>query len=197
MVGNLHFRVWEQELCHPAHGFVHGLDIASAQCAPKVHATLHHRHPAARAHLRPALAQEVAYQPKVIRQVNVWVQLRKIPAGNVGVKAVVECSVVAHFRRQRTQQVPDLLLLQNVHVEVSNHHHATLGTDALLAAREFARRHVALEDVHAVFLVERHAGHFVEAHHVVMADQTTLPAGVVHKHLCHRRFATGDEVRIR
>ena len=57
--------------------------------------------------------------------------------------------------------------------------------------------HVALHDVDAVLLIEGNAGDLVEADHVVLADQTALPAGVVHEHLRDRRLAAGDQVRVR
>ena len=65
------------------------------------------------------------------------------------------------------------------------------------AAAELARRHVALHDVHAVLLVEGDAGDFVEADHVVLADQAALAGRIVHEHLGDGRLAAGDQVGIR
>jgi hypothetical protein len=65
-----------------------------------------------------------------------------------------------------------------------------------LPAAELTGLHVALHDVHAVLLVEGHAGDLVEADHVVLADQTALTGGVVHEHPCHGRLAARDQVRI-
>ena len=76
--------------------------------------------------LRPALAQEIADQTEVVRQVLVGLQLRKVPAGSIGVDAVHERRVVAHLRRQRAEQMADPLLLLHVHVEVADHHDAAV-----------------------------------------------------------------------
>ena len=56
--------------------------------------------------------------------------------------------------------------------------------------------HVALHDVHAVLLVEGNAGNFVEAHHVVLADQPALAVGVVHEHPGDGRLAAGDQMGV-
>ena len=124
----------------------------------------------------------------------VRVELREIPTGRVRVDAIHECRVVAHLRRQWAQQVSDALLVLDFDIEVADHHDATLGTDAFLAAREFTGLHVALEDVHAVFLIKRHTGDFVEADDVVLTHQTTLAIGVVDEHLRHRGLTAGDQM---
>ena len=89
------------------------------------------------------------------------------------------------------------LLLLDVHLEVADHDHAALGADALLAAAELARRHVALHDVHAVLLVEGDPGDLVEADHVVLADEAALPVGHVHEHPGHGGLAARKQVRVR
>ena len=58
----------------------------------------------------------------------------------------------------------------NVYLEIAQHHNSAIGADALLPAAELAGFHVALHDVHAVLLVERNAGDFIEADHVILAD---------------------------
>ena len=88
--------------------------------------------------------------------------------------AVHQRRVIPHFRRHRAEQVANPLLVLHVHVEVADHDDAAVGPDALLAPAEFAGLHVALHDVHAVLLVEGDAGNFVEADHVVLADQAPL-----------------------
>ena len=72
-------------------------------------------------------------------------------------------------------KVANPLLLLDVHVEVADHHDATLGANVLLAATELARGHVALHDVHAVLLIEGDAGDLVEADHVVLANRPRWP----------------------
>jgi hypothetical protein len=67
--------------------------------------------------------------------------------------------------------VADALLMLDIHIKVAHQDNGAVGTDAFLAAGELAALHVALHDVDAILLVEGHAGHFVEAHHVVLADQ--------------------------
>ena len=67
------------------------------------------------------------------------------------------------------EQVADALLVLDVDVEVADHDDAAVGADALRAAAELARLHVALHDVDAVLLVEGDAGDLVEADDVVLA----------------------------
>ena len=66
----------------------------------------------------------------------------------------------------------------------------------IFAAAELAGGHIALHDVHAVLRVERHAGNFIEADHVILADQSPLAARHVHKHARNRRLAAGDQMRV-
>ena len=99
--------------------------------------------------------------------------------------AIHERGIVAHVRGQGAQEVTDPLLMLDLDVEVAHHHDAALGPNALLAARELPGFHVALEDVHPVLLVEGDTRDLVEAHHVVLADEPSLPRGVVDEHLRH------------
>jgi hypothetical protein len=92
--------------------------------------------------------------------------------------------------------VAGALLLLDIDIEVADHGDAALGADALLAAAELAGGHVALEDVDAVLLIERHAGHLVEADHVVLADQAALAIAVVDEHLGDGGLAARDQVRV-
>ena len=107
-----------------------------------------------------------------------------------------EGGVIAHFGRQRTEEVSDLLLLLDIDVEVADHHDAALGADVLFGATELSRGHVAFHDVDAVLLVEGNAGDLVETHHVVLANQPTLSGGVVHEHLRHGGLAAGNQVSV-
>ena len=132
----------------------------------------------------------------MITEVLVRTQLRKIPPRCEGVQPVHECRVVAHLRRHRTEQVADLLLLLDIHVEVSHHHNAAVRPDILLPPTELARGHVALHDVDAVLLIEGDAGDLIEADNVIVADEPPLPRGVVHKHLGYRGLAAGDQVGV-
>ena len=124
-------------------------------------------------------------------------QLGEVPARRIGMEPVMESGVVAHFLGQRAEQVADALLLLDVDVEVADHDDPALAADALLAAAEFAGGHVALHDVHAILLVEGDTGYFVEADHVVLADQTALAVGHVDEHLSHGRLAARDQVGVR
>ena len=146
-------------------------------------AVLHCRQAAAIAQAAPAFAEEVTHQTEVAAEVFVGVELGEIPARRVGVDAVLEGRVVAHLTRQGAEQVADALLLLHIDVEVAHHHDPALSADALLAAAEFARGHVALEDVDAVLLIEGDAGHLVKTDHVVLADQAALAVAVVDEHL--------------
>src|SRR4051794_17113496 len=113
----------------------------------------------------PAGRHKVAYEAEMIRQL-LPANLGNVPARDIGVDAVHEGGVVAHFRRQRTEQVTNALLVSDVNVEVANHDNAAEPSDALLAPAELPRLHVALEDVDPIFLIEGHPRDLVEAHHV-------------------------------
>jgi hypothetical protein len=111
----------------------------------------------------------------VAGEVLIKVEFMEIPAGRVGVEAGMAGSVVAHLAGQRTQQVADALLLLHTYIKDAHHHVATFSADALLAAAELAGGHFALEDLDAVLLVERHAGHLIETDQVVLATVAFQP----------------------
>ena len=77
----------------------------------------------------------------------------------------------------------------HIDFEVAHHDHPTKAANALLASAEFPRLHVAFHDVHPVLLIEGDAGDFVEANHVVLADEAALAIGVVDEHLGHGGLA--------
>ena len=85
---------------------------------------------------------------------QIAVYLRQIPAGQVGVDAVHESSVITHLGRQRAEEMTDPLLVLHIHFEVANHDDAAIGANALLSAAELAGLHVSLHDIHAILLVE-------------------------------------------
>ena len=132
----------------------------------------------------------------MIGEVLIGIELRKVPTRHVRVDAVHEGGVVAHVGRQRGQEVAHTLLSLHLDIEIAHHHDAAVGPNALLAAGELTGLHVALQDVDAVLLVEGHARHLVEAHNVVLADQSALPVGVVHEHLGHGGLAAGNQVGV-
>ena len=99
-------------------------------------------------------------------------------------------------RRQRAEQVANALLLLDVNVEVADHGHAALRADALLATRELTGLHVALQDVHAVLLIEGDSGDLIETHHVVLAHEAALAVSVVDEHLRYGCPAAGDQVGV-
>ena len=66
------------------------------------------------------------------------------------------------------------LLMFHIDLEVAYHHHAAKSANTFFAAAELPGFHVALHDVHTVLLIEGDAGDFVEANHVVLADQAAL-----------------------
>ena len=122
--------------------------------------------------------------------------LRHIPAGEVAVDSIHQRRVVSHFRRHRAEQVADPLLVLDIHLEVAHHHDPAVGPDAFLSTAELPGLHVALHNVHAVLLVEGNAGNFVEAHHVVLANQSSLPVGHIDEHAGDGRLAAADQVGV-
>ena len=81
------------------------------------------------------------------------------------------------------------MLVRDIHIEVANHHDASITTNAFHAPAELSGFHVALHYVDPVLLIERNSGNFVEADNIVLAYKTALPIAVVHKHLGHGRFS--------
>ncbi len=92
--------------------------------------------------------------------------------------------------------MPDPLLVLHVDVKVADHDDTAIGANALLAAAELGRLHVALHDVDAVFLVKGDAGDFVEAHDVVLAHESALACGHVDEHACDGGLAARYQVRV-
>src|SRR4051812_34654160 len=103
--------------------------------------------------------------------------------------AIHERGIVAHLGWKRTEQVADTLLVHHVYLEVPHQHDAAAGPDALAAAAELARLHVAFHDVDAVLLVERDSRDLVEADDVILGDEPALAGGIVDEHPRHRGFA--------
>ena len=93
---------------------------------------------------------------------------RDIPAGEEAMDPIHEGRIVSHFGRKRAKKMSDSLLVLYVHIEVSYHHHRSLGGDKIFTPAELAGFHVALHDVDAVLLVEGDAGNLVEADDVVL-----------------------------
>jgi len=148
------------------------------------------------AKLAPTLGQEIAHQTEVIRQ-QLLADFGNIPAGQKGVDSVHERGIVFHLGWHGAKQVPDALLMFNINIKVANQDDATIGSDAFLATAEFTGLHVPLHDVHAILLVERDAGHLVEADHIVLADQSALAGCVVDEHPGNRGLTSRNQMRIR
>ena len=108
--------------------------------------------------------------------------------------SIHERCVVAHLFRKWAEQVPDPLLVRNVDVKVADQDHAPERANALLAAAELSGLHVALEDVHAILLVEVDPADLIEADDVVLRDEALLPRSHVDEHPSDGRLATGHEV---
>src|SRR5438477_11942838 len=88
------------------------------------------------------------------------------------------------------------LLVRDIDVKVSEHHDSTGTPNAVAASAELARLHVALHDVHAIFLVKRDAGYLIEADDVVLADKTALTGRVVDEHAGHGCLSTRYQMRV-
>lgn len=88
------------------------------------------------------------------------------------------------------------LLVLDVDVEIPEQDDAALGPYAIPAAGKFARLHEPLHDVDPVFLIEGDARHFVEADHVILANQPALAGRHVDEHSGDRRLSTRDQMRV-
>jgi hypothetical protein len=93
------------------------------------------------------------------------------------VEAIYKRSVVTHLSWHGPEQVSNPLLALHIGVEVADHLDAAIGPDALPSTTELARLHVPLHDVDAVLVVEGDARHLVEAHDIVLGDETVQDKG--------------------
>ena len=147
------------------------------------------------AELVPTFRKKIADQAEVVCE-QFLAHFRNVPSRQIGVDAIHEGCVVAHFRLQRAKQMPHALLVLHIDIEIANHHDAALGPDAFLASAELARLHVAFHDVDAVFLIERNAGDFIEADHIVLADEAALAVGVVYERARHGGLTSRNEMGV-
>ena len=69
LVRHRHRCIGKQQLRQAADSLVDGLDVTPAQRAAEVHAALQHSDPIARPQPGPALAEEIAHQSEVVREV--------------------------------------------------------------------------------------------------------------------------------
>ena len=143
-----------------------------------MHSALKDRLPALPPQLVPAFGEEIADQPKVVGQ-DIPIDFRQIPTWKVGMTAIHKCGVITHFLREWTKQMSNPLLVLNIDVKVAHHHNPAVGANALLSPTELARLHIPLHAVHAVLMIEGDSGDLVKAHHVILANQSTLATGVV------------------
>ncbi len=132
LIGDGHVAVGVQQLDQPVYGVVDRGGVAAAERAAVADPALDQAQPVLGTQLGPALGEEIAHKPKMIRKQRL-VELGHVPAGQVGVDAVHEGGVVAHLRRQRAEQMADTLLVLHVDFEIPNHDDAAVCTDVLLA----------------------------------------------------------------
>ena len=74
------------------------------------------------------------------------------------------------------------LLVRYIDFKVAKQNNSAESTNALLAATKFPGFHIAFHDINAVFLIEGHAGDFVEANHVVLTNEAALAARHIDEH---------------
>lgn len=125
------------EFDETADGFLDGGGVAAAEGTAEVDAARQDILAALAAELVPAFREEVADEAEVVGEDGA-ADFGDVPARHVGVDAVHEGGVVAHFRGEGAEEVADALLVLDIHVEVADHDDAAVGADAFLAAAELA-----------------------------------------------------------
>ena len=122
-------------------------------------------------------------------------RLLELPAGNVGMDAVVERRV--HLLRQRMEEVRGPHDGFDVAVDVADEDDRSLCGDDIPAAAEGAVLHVALHDVQAALVREPDPGRLVERDDVPETDQPPLPRREIDEHLRRRRLPAGYQMAVR
>ncbi|MNP46929.1 hypothetical protein D3C76_1409600 [compost metagenome] len=89
------------------------------------------------------------------------------------------------------------LLVFDIDIEVTDKHHGAIGSNALLPTTELAGLHVALHDVDTFLGIEGDPADLVKTYHVVLTDQPTLAASIVHKHFGDSGLAAGNQMGVR
>jgi len=127
---------------------------------------------------------------------HVRVDLRVVPTGDVTMNPVHEGSVIAYLGRHGSEEMPDPLLVLNIDLEVTEHDNATFRTNTLFPPAELPTLHITFHDVDAVFLIKTDPGYFIETDDIILADEPTLPIGIIDEHFGNGRFPTTHQMRI-
>src|SRR5260370_40734433 len=97
-------------------------------------------------------------------------------------ESIHKCCIVTHFRRHRSKQVTNALLVLYVNFKVSNHNDTATGSNAFSPSAELTRLHVAFHDIDPIFLIEGYARYLVEAANIVLTNQASLTGTIVDEH---------------
>ena len=81
--------------------------------------------------MAPTLGEKVADQTEMVGE-QLLIDFGNVPARQEGMQAIHEGSIVAHFRRHRSKQVSDPLLMFDVDIKVADEHDAPIGADTFL-----------------------------------------------------------------
>ena len=165
-----HALVREEQLSKAAERLAHANLVAFVEVAVQAEVLVDQVSEVTLAHFAAELAQAVGDQPVVVRQ-QVAAHLRHLPAGKVAMDAVEESRVVVEFRRERIEQVGGLQHVSHRVVDVALEDHRRVRVQLVLATRERARRHIVLQDLDRVHVLEVHARHLVEGDAVPVADE--------------------------
>jgi len=120
-----------------------------------------------------------------------------IPSRNVRMDSIHKCGIILHFRRQRSEQVADSLLMLDIHIKITHKNKSAICTNALFTAAELSGFHIPFHDIYTVFLIKGYAGDLVKTDNIILADKTALTRGIIDKHLCNSGFPAGNKVCIR
>src|SRR5260370_41738581 len=112
-------------------------------------------------------------------------------------QSIHKCCIVTHFRRHRSKQVTNALLVFYVKFKVSNHNDTTTGSNTFSPSAEFTRLHVAFHDIDPILLIEGYAGYLVETDNIVLTNQASLTGTIVDEHASNGGFTSGDKMGIR
>lgn len=183
--------VWKDKLHESAEGPANAYLVACVEVAVQPEKAIDMMGVVPPAHLLAELAQAVGDEAVVARE-QIAAHLGYLPTGKVAVDAVEERRIFVEFRRERIEQVRGLEHVVHAVVDVSLEDEGGVSAERLPAPGVRAARHVALEDLDGVRVLEVHARHLVEGDAVPVADE---PGAFHARRVPGTRVEPAEEVR--
>ena len=126
-----------------------------------------------------------------------WTELGNLPSRQIAVHTIKECCIRAHLNGEWVEQTGGFQ--ENIHtlVDISYEHHGCRRSLLLLAAGKGTRSHVVLHDLHAVFIFEPDACHFIERNTIPQPNQANCLSPHVVEQVGYGRLAAGNQDAVR